>query len=256
MFNLNGKVALVFGVANHRSIAWTVAETLKSEGVKLALSVLDARAEKKAQALIDNESQGFITQCDLEDLEQLKLLMNKVQAHWGRIDFIIHSVAFAEVSALKKPLSHCSREAYLQAMSISAFSLISVVNAARNLLSERAAIVTMSYLGAEIAIPSYGLMGPVKAALEAEVRYLAAELAPMGTRVNVVSAGPLKTLAASAIPGFKQHLKEVGESNPRGKGITHQEVANVVCFLCSSMSSGINGEVIHVDAGQHAVRNY
>ena len=256
MLSFNGKVGLVFGVANHRSIAWSVAETLINHGAELALSVLDARAQKKAQALMPNESRGFIEQCDVSDQDQLRALITKVKTRWGRLDFIIHSVAFADVIALRNPISTCSREAYLQAMDISAFSLLSIVNVARELLTEHASIVTMSYLGAEIAIPSYGLMGPVKAALEAEVRYLAAELGPSGVRANVVSAGPLKTLAASAVPGFKQHLKEVGESNPRGTGISHQEVANVVCFLCSSMSSGINAEVIHVDAGQHAVRAF
>lgn len=256
MLDLKGKVGLVFGVANHRSIAWSVAQTLLNAGAELALSVLDERAQKKAQALFQHESQGMVEQCDISQIDQLKALIHKIKQRWGRIDFIVHSIAFADIQALKNPISTCSREAYLQAMDISAFSLLSIVNESRELLSEQASIVTLSYLGAEIAIPSYGLMGPVKAALEAEVRYLAAELGSLGMRANVVSAGPLKTLAASAIPGFKQHLKEVGTSNPRGRGIEHQEVANVVCFLCSSMSSGINAEVIHVDAGQHAVRAF
>jgi enoyl-[acyl-carrier protein] reductase I len=254
--DLNGKKGLVLGVANHRSIAWTVTEQLIKYGADVGISVLDERAAKKSQILLDSQSNGFLCQCDLRNQMQLAQLISQATDQFGQLDFIIHSVAFAHINDLKNPISECSQSGYLDAMEVSAYSLLSMVNACRSLLSPGASIVTLSYLGGEVAIPSYGIMGPVKAALEAEARYLAAELGPQNIRVNVVSAGPLKTLAASAIPGFRQHLKEANQSTPLQRGVTHHEVAHTICFLLSPMSSGITGETIHVDAGRHAVRQF
>jgi enoyl-[acyl-carrier protein] reductase I len=246
----------VLGVANHRSIAWTVAEQLRQWGADIALSVLDDRAEKRAQILIEGSAESFITRCDVRDEDQVNALATLIDQRWGKLDFIIHSVAFAHLEDLKAPLSSCRRQGYLDAFEVSAYSLLNITGSCQSLLSADASIITMSYVGAEVAIPSYGLMGPVKSALESQVRYLAAELGPRGIRVNAVSAGPLKTLAAAAIPGFRQHLKDSAEQTPLRRQITHEEVAQTVVFLCSSMSSGITGEVIHVDAGQHAVRSW
>ena len=220
------------------------------------MSVLDERAEKRAQTLVTDSDQSFVTRCDVRVKGQIVKLGQLIEQRWGRVDFIIHSVAFAHLEDLKAPLSQCSRAGYLDAFEVSAYSLLSIISGCNGLLSADASIVTMSYLGAEVAIPSYGVMGPVKAALESQVKYLAAELGPRGIRVNAVSAGPLKTLAAAAIPGFRKHLKDSAEQTPLRRQITHQEVAQTVVFLCSSMSSGITGEVIHVDAGQHAVRSW
>ena len=254
LLGLNGQKGLIFGVANHRSIAWAVASELRGCGVSVGLSVLDERAKKRAQPLIEDDPMSFIQQCDVRDDEDLTRLVRYARDQWGHIDFIIHSIAFAHIDDLNHPISACPREGFLDAMEVSAHSLLKVTHACLDELSPQASIVTLSYLGAEVAIPSYGLMGPVKAALEAEVRYLAAELGPRGIRVNTVSAGPLKTLAASAIPGFRQQLKESGDQTPLKRPITHQEVAHAVLFLCSPMSKGITGETLHVDAGHHAVR--
>ena len=253
---LKGKKGIVLGVANHRSIAWAITKQLRQYGAEVGVTVLDERAEKKAQKLMDEHysSQSFIQQCDVQKNEDIRALVDKVSSRWQTLDFIVHSLAFAHLEDLQQDLSACSKDGYQTAMEVSAYSLLAIIHACRPLLSTHASIVTLSYLGAEIAIPSYGMMGPVKAALEAQVKYLAAELGPQGTRVNVVSAGPLKTLAASAIPGFRQSLKKMSETTPLKRGITHEEVAQTVCFLCSPMSSGITGETIHVDAGRHAVR--
>lgn len=253
---LSGRRGLILGVANHRSIAWSVTEHLKRWGADVALSVLDERAERRAQSLLAGARHSLITRCDVRDRTQVEALAAFIERHWGTLDFIVHSVAFAHLEDLQAPLSSCRRAGYLDAFEVSAYSLLSVVDACKELLSRDASIVTMSYLGAEVAIPSYGLMGPVKAALESQVRYLASELGPRGVRVNAVSAGPLKTLSAAAIPGFRQHLKESAEQTPLRRQITHAEVAQATVFLCSTMSSGITGEVLHVDAGQHAVRSW
>ena len=254
---LNGKRGIIFGVANHRSIAWACAERLMECGAEVILAVLDERSEKRARSLLaerEEESEHAVYQCDLRVEDELLSLIDTVKRNQGKIDFVIHSVAFAHLEDLKQPISQCRQRGFLDAMEVSAFSLLSIVNACRELWSESASVVTMSYIGAEIAIPSYGVMGPIKAALEAEVRYLAAEVGERGVRVNAVSAGPLKTLAASAVPGFRKQLKESGDFTPLKRRVNHREVADTVCFLCSQMSSGITGEVIHVDAGQHAVR--
>ena len=253
---LHGRRGLVLGVANHRSIAWSAVEHLRRWGADVALSVLDERSEKRAQPLLEGDTHSFVTLCDVRDEEQVQALVDVIERRWGRLDFIVHSVAFAHLEDLQAPLSSCRRAGYLDAFEVSAYSLLNVVGACKNLFSQDASIVTMSYLGAEVAIPSYGLMGPVKAALESQVRYLASELGSQGVRVNAVSAGPLKTLAAAAIPGFRQHLKERAEQTPLRRQVTHAEVAQAIVFLCSTMSSGITGEVLHVDAGQHAVRSW
>ena len=251
---LRGRRGLVLGVANHRSIAWAITEQLRAWGAEVAVSVLDERAEKRAASLLSDVESPLLIRCDLRDDAQVEALATRLSDEWGQLDFIIHSVAFAHLDDLQAPISACRLSGYLDAFEVSAHSLLKITNACLELLSPRASIITLSYLGAEVAIPSYGLMGPVKAALESQVRYLAAELGPRGVRVNAVSAGPLKTLAASAIPGFRQRLKESSAETPLGRAITHTEVAQTAVFLCSSMSSGITGEVIHVDAGQHAVR--
>lgn len=257
---LQGKKGLILGVANQRSIAWSCAEQLSLYGAELTLTVLDERAHKQASKLIntlplsDQPHPPLIIECDVRSSEDISRLSTLISSHWGKLDFLIHSIAFAQLEDLKKPITECSTTGYLEAMEISAYSLLSTINALKPLFSPQASIVTMSYLGSEVAIPSYGIMGPVKAALESQVRYLAAELGPQGIRVNALSAGPLKTLAASAIPGFRQQLKTSGELTPLRRNITHQEVAQTAVFLCSAMSSGITGETLHVDAGRHAVR--
>lgn len=253
-FDMSGRRGLILGVANHRSIAWAIAQTARQCGASVGIGVLDERAASKALPLVEGDDLSFIAQCNVQDDHQIDRLVGMAEREWGRIDFLVHSLAFAQLEDLRAPISAASRRGFLEAFEVSAHSLLRLSNRCGPLFSSDAAIVTLSYLGAEIAIPSYGLMGPVKAALEAEVRYLAAELGASGIRVNAVSAGPLKTLAASALPGFRQQLKSVGETTPLKRGVTHSEVANAALFLCSPLSSGITGEVLHVDAGQHAVR--
>ena len=242
------------GVANPRSLAWSAAETLAEAGATVGITYLDDRAARRVQPLIDQLSCPIACACDVREDDQIEATLEEVKARWGEIDFLIHSLAFADINDLKRPLSDCSREGYHLAMEVSAYSLLRLIHFASPLMSSGASVTTLTYLGAEVAMPAYGVMGPAKAALEAQVRYLARELGPRGIRVNAVSAGPIKTLAAVGIPGFKQLLKASGESTPLGRGVTAQEVAYSLAFLTSPLSGGITGEVLHVDGGAHAVR--
>jgi enoyl-[acyl-carrier protein] reductase I len=190
----------------------------------------------------------------VRDDEQLKRVIEEAAEALGGLDCLVHSVAFADLNDLRAPLDACSREGFQLAFDVSAYSLMRCVHWARPHLSESASVVTMTYLGARVAVPLYGLMGPVKAALEAEVRALASELGREGVRVNAVSAGPVKTLAAAGLPGFREKLNTLAEQTPLGRGVTQEEVAHAVCFLCSPLSSGVTGSTLYVDAGEHAVR--
>ena len=249
---LHGRRGLVLGVANARSIAWATVEELCDAGASVGFTYLDERATRRVTALA--ERAHFHAPCNVEDDEQLKQVIDEAAAQLGGLDFIVHSLAYAEQADLTQPLDACSREGYMRAMQVSAYSLLRCVHWARPHLSEQASVVSLTYLGARVSIPLYGVMGPAKAALEAEVRCLAQELGSQGVRVNAVSAGPVKTLAAAGLPGFREKLREIGSQTPLGRGVTQAEVAHAVCFLCSPLSSGITGTTLHVDAGEHSAR--
>ncbi len=250
---LPGRRGLVLGVANPRSLAWAAVEALSAAGAQVAFTYLDERAARRARPLAERAQSPFSAPCDVRDDASLKAAIDGAAAAMGGLDFLVHSVAFAEQQDLAAPLHDCSREGFKLALDVSAYSLVRAVHFALPHLSSGASVVTLTYLGARVAIPLYGLMGPAKAALEAEVRYLARELGPRGVRVNAVSAGPVKTLAAAGLPGFRDRLKETTSRTPLGRGVTHEEVAAAVCFLCSPLSGGITATTLHVDAGEHAV---
>ena len=250
---LQNKKGLVLGVANERSIAWHIAQTLHQAGAQIALTYLDERALRKVQPLVDLVQAPIAMACDVTQEQHMIDLFERITQEWGELDFIVHSLAYADIQDLKNPIQDCSQAGFLQAMNVSAYSLLRLVHHAQALLNPSASIVTMTYLGAEVAIAPYGIMGPVKAALESQVKYLASSLGEQQIRVNAISAGPIKTLAASAIPKFRTLLKETQQHTALRRGVTQQEVAQTVAFLVSDLSSGITAEVLHVDAGAHAV---
>lgn len=250
---LTGRRGLVLGVANPRSLAWAAVEALSAAGARVGFTYLDARAARRALPLAERVAAPFAAPCDVRDDDSLRAALDGAAAALGGLDFLVHSVAFAEQADLAAPLHACSREGFRLALDVSAYSLLRAVHFALPHLSADASVVTLTYLGARVAVPLYGLMGPAKAALEAEVRYLARELGPRGVRVNAVSAGPVKTLAAAGLPGFRERLREAAARTPLGRGVTHEEVAAAVCFLCSPLSGGVTATTLHVDAGEHAV---
>ena len=250
---LVGRRGLVLGVANPRSLAWAAVEALAAAGAQVAFTYLDERAARRARPLAERVGSPFSAPCDVRDDASLKAAIDGAAAALGGLDFVVHSVAFAEQDDLAAPLYDCSREGFRIALDVSAYSLVRAVHFALPHLTAGASVVTLTYLGARVAVPLYGLMGPAKAALEAEVRYLARELGPRGVRVNAVSAGPVKTLAAAGLPGFRERLRETTARTPLGRGVTHEEVAAAVCFLCSPLSGGVTATTLHVDAGEHAV---
>ena len=249
LLNLNGLKGVVLGVANPRSIGWAIASFLHECGAEVGFTYLNDRALRHVKPLADSIQAPFYLACNVQNSEQVLNLVNHIQRQWGQLDFIVHSLAFAHQSDLKNPISACSQEGFKEAMEISAWSLLNLVQQTQDLLNEGASITTLSYIGAERVVPLYGVMGPVKAALEAEVRYLAHELGPREIRVNAVSAGPIKTLSAAGIPGFRSLLKTAQESTAFKRGVSAQEVAHCVALLVSPLSRCLTGEVLHVDCG-------
>ncbi len=211
---MDGKRGVIFGVANDKSIAWGVAQQLHEAGAELAFTYLNEALEKRVRPLAESLDSKIILPCDVGTDEEIEAVFKELEKQWGTIDFVVHAVAFANREDLKNPFSQTSREGFALAMDISAYSLLAMTRYAMPLMPEGGSIVTMSYLGAVMAVPDYNVMGVAKAALEASVRYLAAELGPQKIRVNAVSAGPIKTLAASGIGNFKQKLHIMEERSP------------------------------------------
>jgi len=237
------KTAVIFGLANKRSIAWAIAQKLHEAGWRLAityqiLSFLLAELPG---------SEGFM--CDVASDEQIAKTFDELKAKYGTLQGLVHSVAFALADDLKGDFLNTSREGFRVAHDISAYSLVAVARAAAPLMTEGGSIVTMSYYGAEKVVPKYNVMGVAKAALEASVRYLAHDLGPKGIRINAISAGPLRTLAAAGISDFKSMLHHVAERAPLKRNIEAEEVGKTALYLCSDLGSAVTGEVLHVDAG-------
>ena len=255
----DGKKGLILGVANDRSIAWAIAEMIMAEGGQCGFTHLPDRVgdeKKKNRRRVDKcieksqhpENAKFFVPVNVQDDEQIAGLMETAKSEFGQIDFLLHSVAFADRNDLQRDTIETSREGFKMAMEISAYSLIAVCNAARPLFAENAAVACMSYYGGEKCVPGYNVMGSCKAALEASTRYLAYDLGPRGIRVNAISAGPLKTLAGSAA-GVGEMLKMYEHMAPLSRNITHSEVGKTGLFMLSDLSSGITGEILHVDGG-------
>lgn len=246
---MKGKRGVIFGLANDKSIAWGVAQQLHEAGAELAFTYLNEALEKRVRPLAESLGSEIILPCDVVKEEEVAAVFAELEKQWGKIDFVVHAVAFANREDLKKPFSETSREGFELALDISAYSLVAVTRHAIPLMNEGGSIVTMTYLGSVRAVPAYNVMGVAKAALEASVRYLAAELGEKGIRVNAVSAGPIKTLAASGIANFKEKLAVSEERSPLKRLVTQEEVGKASLYLLSDLSSAVTGEVHYVDGG-------
>ena len=250
--NLSGKKAVVFGVATDQSLAWKIAKTLNDNGCQVALAY-QGRLDKYVQELAKQLNQPVLGQCDVSSDEDLASFFSLVREQMGAFDYLIHSVAFAKRSFLQGKFYEVDRKNFSLAQEISAFSLAAVVKASQDLLRDNGRVLTMTYIGSVRAMPSYNIMGVCKAALEASVRYLAADLGDRGITVNAISAGPVKTLAASAISGFDTILRVIEERSPLKRNISSEDVGNLALFLCSDLARNITGQVLYVDAGYNIV---
>jgi enoyl-[acyl-carrier protein] reductase I len=247
---MENKKVVVMGVANQRSIAWAIAKALHSAGAELAFTYQGERLEKKVKELVEAEMPGSLcVECDVTSDEQLKNAFSIIGDKWGKIDGLVHSIAYAKSEDLENPYIETSREGYALAQDISAYSLVAVAREAKKYMTEGGSIVTMTYMGSERVIPNYNVMGVAKAALEASVRYLAYDLGTENIRINAISAGPIRTLAAKGVKDFNKMLNVVEERAPLHRTTNPDEVADTALFLLSHMGRGITGEVIHVDSG-------
>jgi enoyl-[acyl-carrier protein] reductase I len=249
---LEGKTGLVMGVANKRSIAWAIANAANAAGARLVLTYQSERLGENVRDLAPQLSNPLLLPCDVASSEQIEALMARINEEIGRLDFLVHALAFAPREALDGMYADTKREDFRIALDVSAYSLVAVSRAALPLMKDRqASIVTLTYLGSERVVQNYNVMGVAKAALEASVRYLANDLGPHGIRVNAISAGPIKTLASSAVGGISNMIKLHAERAPLRKAVDADEVGDAALFLMSPLSRGISGEVIYVDGGYH-----
>ncbi len=252
---LQGKTGVIFGIANKRSIAWAIAQAAAQAGARLALTYQGERFEEKVRDLAATLENPLILPCDVTDDGQLDAVFKAIETEFGRLDFLVHSVAYAPREDLEGDFVDTTRDGFRIAQEISVYSLIAMTKRAAPLMESRGggSIITMTYLGGERAVPNYNVMGVAKAALESTVQYLAYYLGPRQIRVNAISAGPIKTLAAAGVSGFSRMLNVVAQMSPMKRNTDSAEVADTALFLCSDLSRGITGEVIHVDSGYHIV---
>lgn len=247
---LNGRKGVIFGVANEKSIAWAIAQILRKEGMELAFTYAGEALESRVVPLAESVGSKIIMPCDVTKDEEIEAVFKRIRDEWGGLDALVHSLAFAKKEELKGEFMNTSREGFRIAMDVSAFSLVALAKAASPLMEGRnGAFVTLSYYGAEKVIANYNVMGVAKAALEASVKYLSADLGPKGIRINTISAGPVRTLAAMGITGFKQILDVVEAKSPLRRNVTQEDVAKTALYLLSELSSGVTGETIYVDSG-------
>lgn len=246
---LQNKKGIIFGVANKRSIAWASAQSLAEAGAQLAFTFQNERLREKVESLAAEFADAFTIQCDVVKPEEVEETFRQVSRRFGRLDFLVHSLAFAPREALDGEYLATSRDAFATALEVSTYSLVTLARAAAPLMIEGGSIVSMTYYGAEKVVPNYNVMGVAKAALEASTRYLAADLGKHNIRVNTISAGPLNTLAARGVGNMGPMLRHHAERSPLRRNVEAREVGNTALFLCSPLSSGITGEVIHVDCG-------
>lgn len=253
---LERKNGLILGVANKRSLAFAIAKSCASRGARLAITYQGPRFEESARELAEalpGAEEGVVLACDVTRAEEVEALAKAIRAKWGTLDFVVHSIAYANPDELKRDFRDTSREGFQVALDISAYSLIPLARAMAPLMTGGGAIVALSYLGGERVVPHYNVMGVAKAALDATVRYLAYDLGPQGIRVNCVSPGPVRTISASAIADFGKMLDHVEKVAPMRRNVTPEEVGDAVAFMVSDMSRGITGQQIHVDCGYSAM---
>jgi len=252
---LANKKALIIGVASNRSIAWGVAQAMREQGAKLAFTYQNDRLQSRVEKLANECDSDIVLPCDVSTDENISDLFKQLSSHWNSFDILVHSVAFAPKEELEGDfVENTTREGSKLAHDISSYSLTALAKAARPMMKESpSAILSLSYLGAMKAMPNYNIMGLAKASLEANTRYMAYALGPDNIRVNCISAGPIRTLAAAGIGDFRKMLEHVEQNAPLRKNVSIEEVGNAAAFLCSDLASGITGEITYVDAGFNIV---
>jgi enoyl-[acyl-carrier protein] reductase I len=250
---LAGKRGLVMGVANNRSIAWGIAKAAHEQGAELAFTYQGDSLKKRVEPLAAELDARVVGHCDVTDAASMDAVFAEVEKIWGKLDFLVHCIAFSDKNELTGRYVDTSEANFTQSLLISCYSFTAIAQRAEKLMTEGGSLITLTYYGAEKWMPHYNVMGVAKAALEASVRYLAADLGPKNIRVNAISAGPIKTLAASGIGDFRYILKWNEYNSPLRRTVTTEEVGNTGAFLCSDLASGITGEILHVDSGYHVV---
>ncbi len=250
---MSGKRGLVMGVANDRSVAWGIAAACAAQGAELAFTYQGEALGKRVRPLAESIGSQTVLPCDVADDESMDAAFDQIRTRWGELDFLVHSIGWADKAFLRGKYMDTPREAFLTALDISCYSFTAVCARASPMMKPGGSLLTMTYLGAERVMPHYNVMGVAKAALEASVRYLAADLGGQGLRVNAISAGPIKTLAASGIGDFRYILRWNQYNSPLERNTTIEEVGGAAVYLLSSLSSGVTGEVHHVDSGYHTV---
>ncbi len=250
---MSGKRGLIMGVANNRSIAWGIAKAAHAHGAELAFTYQGDALKKRVEPLAAELGAEVIGHCDVTDGATIDAVFAEVEKRWGKLDFLVHAIAFSDKDELTGRYVDTSQENFSKSLLISCYSLTAVAQRAEKLMTDGGSLLTLTYYGAEKWMPHYNVMGVAKAALEASVRYLAADLGPLGIRVNAISAGPIKTLAASGIGDFRYILKWNEYNSPLRRTVTIEEVGETAAYLLSDMSRGVTGEIHHVDAGYHVV---
>jgi len=250
---LEGKKGLIVGVANKHSIAWAIAQSAAREGARLAFNYQNERLKDNVEELVKTLDGATAYQCDVSNDDEIAAMIKNVEADLGKLDFLVHSVAYAPREELTGEFVNTSRQGFVTALDISAYSLVALSRAALPLMADGGSIITLSYLGAERVVPHYNVMGVAKAALEASVRYLAYDLGPKGIRVNAISAGPIRTLAAHGVSGITKMVDRHREIAPLRRATEQAEVGDTALFLLGPLGRGITGEVIYVDGGYHII---
>ena len=248
-----GKRGLIMGLANEKSLAWGIAQKLREHGAELAFSYQGEALEKRVRPLADQLGSDFCFECDVAKMDALDTAFGTLQERWQTMDFIVHAIGFSDKNELRGQFVDTSLDNFLLTMNISAYSLVAVTQRARPMMVNGGSVLTLTYYGAEKVVPHYNVMGVAKAALEASVKYLANDLGPENIRVNALSAGPIKTLAASGIGDFRYILKWNELNSPLRRNVTIEDVGGSGLYFLSDLSSGVTGEVHHVDAGYHVV---
>ncbi len=250
---MKGKRGLIMGVANDKSIAWGITQYLAAQGAELAFTYQGEALEKRVRPLAASVGSDFLMECDVTNMDSMDAAFGEIEAKWGKIDFVVHAVAFSDKEELKGRYVDTSLDNFLNSMNISVYSFTAVAKRAAKLMKDGGSLLTLTYLGAERVTPHYNVMGVAKAALEASVKYLAVDLGGDNIRVNAISAGPIKTLAAMGIGDFRYILKWNEMNSPLKRNTTIQDVGGAGLFLCSDLGQGTTGEVMHVDSGYHVV---
>ncbi|MEO6224569.1 MAG: enoyl-ACP reductase FabI [Sphingomicrobium sp.] len=250
---MTGKRGLVMGLANDRSLAWGIARALGQQGAELAFSYQGEALEKRVRPLAEEVGSDFLVDCDVSDMKALDRTFDKLGERWSGLDFVVHAIGYSDKNELRGKYVETSMDNFLMTMNISVYSFVAVAQRARALMKPGGSLLTLTYYGAEKVIPHYNVMGVAKAGLEASVKYLAADLGPEGIRVNGISAGPIKTLAASGIGDFRYILKWNEYNSPLRRNVTIEDVGGAGLYLLSDLASGVTGEIHHVDAGYNVV---